>query len=755
MKKYLLSLLFAAMVFVVPAQAAHLFPVKQPFNNTSLWAYMDESGSLATSFQYSNASAFNEQGLATVTDIYGFVSVINDQLETIITPQTAPISVDFGTDMIAFRYKDSSVYFNLDGTSVGTFPVTSGFFSEGLIPAQKDGLWGYLNLNGEFEVEPIYKSAGNFEGSYAVVQLSDLNCYGILNKKDYMVCLLPENIGVKYLRIWNEDIIIASNSERFALYSLSTGEFLSDFIYQEITEFENGYAIARMNNMWGIIDTSGRQAVAFEYYDLSYMGDGLYSARGNSTPTGTCSIIDTSGNLVYRTDVYAGGFNNVSYGVFWHGTLSNQILFLSKNGSFLSSFENAENPEILTEKVAKITVGGKIQYVNIKTGNIIYIPEREFSFDYFKVSTATYEKYLGVDNNGNDNEWVLTYPVIYGMSNKVVQDKINSQIQSFFMEGPAMPLVDQSLTGSFGISQVGRLLIVWADCVYGTGNGSAIWNDSITIDLSDGTQYNLLTDLFNNNYTDIIRGLLPKEIPIYMFSSPRVTSNGISFFYNLSQDNKSERYSPSSTEYNLPYSSLKKAIQTDSECYQALLGNGMEDINQYIDYSDVPESHWAYNAIKQVTKVELMQGDGNNFSPDKTITGVEAASVMVRLLKIDTSTILVPDGSPWYYKEVTAAKNNGILDGISEETLTKNITRADTMQIIMNMLSSEELEPMTDEEITETLSSFSDYEQIPDERKAAAAICVSQKFIVGSDGLISPNDTLTRAQFAQILSNML
>ena len=755
MKKYLLSLLFAAMVFVVPAQAAHLFPVKQPFNNTSLWAYMDESGSLATSFQYSNASAFNEQGLATVTDIYGFVSVINDQLETIITPQTAPISVDFGTDMIAFRYKDSSVYFNLDGTSVGTFPVTSGFFSEGLIPAQKDGLWGYLNLNGEFEVEPIYKSAGNFEGSYAVVQLSDLNCYGILNKKDYMVCLLPENIGVKYLRIWNEDIIIASNSERFALYSLSTGEFLSDFIYQEITEFENGYAIARMNNMWGIIDTSGRQAVAFEYYDLSYMGDGLYSARGNSTPTGTCSIIDTSGNLVYRTDVYAGGFNNVSYGVFWHGTLSNQILFLSKNGSFLSSFENAENPEILTEKVAKITVGGKIQYVNIKTGNIIYIPEREFSFDYFKVSTATYEKYLGVDNNGNDNEWVLTYPVIYGMSNKVVQDKINSQIQSFFMEGPAMPLVDQSLTGSFGISQVGRLLIVWADCVYGTGNGSAIWNDSITIDLSDGTQYNLLTDLFNNNYTDVIRGLLPKEIPIYMFSSPRVTSNGISFFYNLSQDNKSERYSPSSTEYNLPYSSLKKAIQTDSECYQALLGNGMEDINQYIDYSDVPESHWAYNAIKQVTKVELMQGDSNNFSPDKTITGVEAASVMVRLLKIDTSTILVPDGSPWYYKEVTAAKNNGILDGISEETLTKNITRADTMQIIMNMLSSEELEPMTDEEITETLSSFSDYEQIPDERKAAAAICVSQKFIVGSDGLISPNDTLTRAQFAQILSNML
>lgn len=755
MKKYLLSLIFAAVFFTFSAGAADLFPVKQPSSNISLWAYMDENGSLATSYQYSEASAFNEYGLAPVADINGFVSIINEDLETIVKPQKKPIAVEFSDDMLAFRYKSESVFFAFDGTNIGSFPVTSGFFSEGLIPAEKNGLWGYINLKGEFEIEPIYKKVSDFENGFAVVQLNDTNGYGVLKKDDHIVCILPEDLQLKYLKIWNGDTLVVSQNGRYALYSLSKGEFLNEYIYQEISEFENGFAIARMNNMWGIIDTKGRHIVNFQYYDLSYMGNGLYSARGNSSPTGTCSIIDYSGRLVYRTDVYAGGFDKVVNEVFWHGTLSNQILFISQNGSFLSSFENAENPVILTKNIAKITVAGKTQYVNIRTGNIVFSPEREYSFEYFKVSSSTYEKYLGLDSNGNDNEWILTYPVIYGMSNKVVQDKINSQIQAFFIEGPKTPLIDQSLTGSFGISQVGRLLIVWADCVYGTGDGSAIWNDSITLDLADGTMYNLTTDLFNNNYIDVVRKLLPQNIPFYMFSSPRVTQNGISFFYNLPQDNNNERYSPSSKQYTLPYTSLEDAIQTDGKCYLALLGTEMSDINQFIDYTDVPESHWAYNAIKQITKIELMQGSGDTFMPDNTITGVEVSSVMVRLLKIDTTTILVPDSSPWYYKELTAAKNSGLIDGLDEQSLTQQITREDIMQIIYNVLLKDGFEKMSEEEITETLSVFSDNDNITESRKEAVAACVKQQLIVGSDGLLKPEQTLTRAEFAQILSKML
>ena len=181
----------------------------------------------------------------------------------------------------------------------------------------------------------------------------------------------------------------------------------------------------------------------------------------------------------------------------------------------------------------------------------------------------------------------------------------------------------------------------------------------------------------------------------------------------------------------------------------------MGDINQFVNYADVPETHWAYEAIKQITKVELMQGSGDKFMPDNTITGVEVSSVMVRLLKIDTSTILVPDSSPWYYKEVTAAKNAGLINGIDENSLTQTITRQDVMQIIYNVLLEDGFEKMSEEEITQTLDTFSDSDKISDIRKEAVAACVKQKLIVGSNGKLNPEQTLTRAEFAQILSKML
>src|SRR5690625_2193055 len=105
MKKYLLSLMFAAVLFTFSAGAADLFPVKQPSDSIALWAYMHEDDYLATSYQYSEASSFNEQGLATVTDTNGFVSVIDKDLHTIVPPQANPIAVEFSDDMLAFRYK--------------------------------------------------------------------------------------------------------------------------------------------------------------------------------------------------------------------------------------------------------------------------------------------------------------------------------------------------------------------------------------------------------------------------------------------------------------------------------------------------------------------------------------------------------------------------------------------------------------------------------------------------------------------------
>lgn len=52
-------------------------------------------------------------------------------------------------------------------------------------------------------------------------------------------------------------------------------------------------------------------------------------------------------------------------------------------------------------------------------------------------------------------------------------------------------------------------------------------------------------------------------------------------------------------------------------------------------YSDVPQSHWAYNNILWASRLKLIQGypDGT-FLPDQAVTRAEAATIALRTLGV-------------------------------------------------------------------------------------------------------------------------
>ena len=89
-----------------------------------------KSGTQVIPYQYASASAFTEDGLATVTDDNGYLAVIDETGEEIVPMRAAPASVEYENDTIAFRYENETVYFNQQGESLGTFPGAAGFFSE-------------------------------------------------------------------------------------------------------------------------------------------------------------------------------------------------------------------------------------------------------------------------------------------------------------------------------------------------------------------------------------------------------------------------------------------------------------------------------------------------------------------------------------------------------------------------------------------------------------------------------------------------
>ena len=121
--------------------------------------------------------------------------------------------------------------------------------------------------------------------------------------------------------------------------------------------------------------------------------------------------------------------------------------------------------------------------------------------EYFRVTTTGYEKYLGM-KNGVEYGWSLTYPVISGLADKNVQSKINSAIESFFLQGPSFPAQREALSGSYGLAVKGRLRssgqTASAGPVWALRSGTTIsrWTSP------PASRHPIIRDLFQRDYLE-------------------------------------------------------------------------------------------------------------------------------------------------------------------------------------------------------------------------------------------------------------
>jgi len=108
-------------------------------------------------------------------------------------------------------------------------------------------------------------------------------------------------------------------------------------------------------------------------------------------------------------------------------------------------------------------------------------------------------------------------------------------------------------------------------------------------------------------------------------------------------------------------------------------------------YTDVGASHWANDAIANVTKAGLMEGypDGS-FKPERTMTRAEIAKIVALMLTTTPSA----NGSfsdisgHWAQSAIELAKAAGILNGYQDGTFRpdQSLTRAETVVMISKLL---------------------------------------------------------------------
>ena len=753
-KKTLSALAVACVMLVSAAAAGSIFPAERTdIDGVTRAGYLDEDGMTVLPFAYAQAGEFADCGLAAVENDSWQTAVIDRSGHLVIDYTDSPVSVDFSDSMVAYRYTDHSVYYTTDGKPVGSYPGAIGFFEDGLLLCKDadTGLYSFVAQDGSPAFAGTYLDAGTFSGGRTLVRTQD-GAYQAIDTKGTVLYTLPSNLRPSYLTIYGESTVVVTNGTAQALYSLSEDRMLTDFLYNTISEFQDGAAMVRQVNRWGIMDTTGRLLTAPTYYYLSCMGEGLYAAR---SADGSVSAVDATGNLSYRTLSYISGFSELRFGLSWHNTEDGTLIFFRKNGGYEASLKNAENPTILTENVVCVTQDGTKKYINLSTGRTLFEQPKKFDLGGgITANTVHYEKFMGYQADGSEHGWNVDFPEISGIADSKLQTEINDTIRSFFLEGPSVTAEYEALEGGYGASIEGSVLVVWANCVSGKGTGASVWNNCLAFDLRTGRQYTA-NDLLSGSYTDTLKALLPADHAFYLYSFPRMSTKGITYYYNEYESASRRAYTE---EYLLTFDQLDSVLNKSGACYTALMTPyaALQTAVSATAYRDVPASHWAASCIDTVSAQGLMTGSDGKFRPNDKITAAEVCTTIARKQGLSGNNTL-PAGvatNQWYSDSVSAVYAAGLLNGLTARFQpAAAMTREDAMQLFANLLVQNGTAALDQNTTAQVLSAVKDANAISADRRSAVALCMQTGLVNGfSDGSINPKGTFTRAEFAKLLT---
>lgn len=182
--------------------------------------------------------------------------------------------------------------------------------------------------------------------------------------------------------------------------------------------------------------------------------------------------------------------------------------------------------------------------------------------------------------------------------------------------------------------------------------------------------------------------------------------------------------------------------------------NTDEVISNAEAFVDMGGYDWAKTAVEYLSDKKIVNGvGGNRFEPSATVKREEFVKMICNAFNItgsgaDMNYEDVVNGE-WYYSFVSAATENGIINGISDTKFGtgEDIKREDMAVIIYRTLKN--LGKIAE---TDTAVTFEDWESISDYAREAVSTLNSAGIINGSDGnRFEPDKSASRAEAAVMI----
>ena len=170
-------------------------------------------------------------------------------------------------------------------------------------------------------------------------------------------------------------------------------------------------------------------------------------------------------------------------------------------------------------------------------------------------------------------------------------------------------------------------------------------------------------------------------------------------------------------------------------------------------FDDMPDD-WSTTALKHAVANGLLQGADNKLLPKDNLTRAQMATILVRALgateKGDISAFTDVKTSAWYYDAMAISFKMGIFrgDGAGKLNPDNPITRQEAFVVLSRAFS---LSAST----TSGIAKFSDAADVASWAKEGIEALIVNGYVAGSNGKLNPNAKITRAEFAQVMYNLI
>lgn len=273
---------------------------------------IDEKGTILTQKPYGYIGTYQD-GRAIVASttpqgkyLYGY---LDGQGKEVIPLQFESAN-DFSDGQAVVQLKENEyALIDREGNKQGTFQYAS-------LQSPSDGLmafrpinserYGYVDTTGKVVLPPNYSMALPFENDRAIVNTStdySTNKFGLINKQGAFL-IKPEYNDIQLLGEERAAVGKAKDAKQPYLGSIyaiadTEGRFLTDFMYQSVANYQDGYASASTNQNTFFIDRSGKKVDTLP----TLPGTGTVSMEGDLVKADIdqrVTYYDKKGRIVYQ-----------------------------------------------------------------------------------------------------------------------------------------------------------------------------------------------------------------------------------------------------------------------------------------------------------------------------------------------------------------------------------------------------------------------------------------------------------------------